>query len=392
MVAASRDVGLAEVLRRHGQAYLATHKLSATKAKVWRAIVNCRTAALGGQVETCTSCGSTRHVYRSCRNRHCPRCQTRAKESWLAQRRAELLPVPYFHLVFTLPHDLNGLVGWCPRLIYETLFAAVSTTLTEFAANARWLGGMPAFSLVLHTWKQDLGRHVHVHALMAGGALSLSGQWLATKRGFLFPVKALSKVFRAKFLATLQLVRDSGKLLAEQPLADQAWDDLIARLRTHQWVVYAKQPLAGPMQVLEYLGRYTHRVAISNERIVRIDEDSVSFRVRDSAHGNRRCTLRVPAETFIERFLLHVLPKGFKRIRHYGLLGPARKALKLAQARAALSVAPPDPVVMESVAGFMCRIDRHAWMRCGYCGQGCFVPTAPIAVSKGLLLQPRGPP
>src|SRR5215813_9521344 len=357
MVAASRDVGLAEVLRRHGQAYLATHKLSANKAKVWRAIVNCRTAALGGQVETCTSCGSTRHVYRSCRNRHCPRCQTRAKESWLAQRRAELLPVPYFHLVFTLPHDLNGLVGWCPRLIYETLFAAVSTTLTEFAANARWLGGMPAFSLVLHTWKQDLGRHVHVHALMAGGALSLSGQWLATKRGFLFPVKALSKVFRAKFLATLQLVRDSGKLLAEQPLADQAWDDLIARLRTHQWVVYAKQPLAGPMQVLEYLGRYTHRVAISNER-----------------------------------FLLHVLPKGFKRIRHYGLLGPARKALKLAQARAALSVAPPDPVVMESVAGFMCRIDRHAWMRCGYCGQGCFVPTAPIAVSKGLLLQPRGPP
>jgi len=392
MVAASRDVGLAEVLRRHGQAYLATHKLSATKAKVWRAIVNCRTAALGGQVETCTSCGSTRHVYRSCRNRHCPRCQTRAKESWLAQRRAELLPVPYFHLVFTLPHDLNGLVGWCPRLIYETLFAAVSTTLTEFAANARWLGGMPAFSLVLHTWKQDLGRHVHVHALMAGGALSLSGQWLATKRGFLFPVKALSKVFRAKFLATLQLVRDSGKLLAEQPLADQAWDDLIARLRTHQWVVYAKQPLAGPMQVLEYLGRYTHRVAISNERIVRIDEDSVSFRVRDSAHGNRRCTLRVPAETFIERFLLHVLPKGFKRIRHYGLLGPARKALKLAQARAALSVAPPDPVVMESVAGFMCRIDRHAWMRCGHCGQGCFVPTAPIAVSKGPLLQPRGPP
>src|SRR5262245_38537322 len=261
------------------------------------------------QVESCTSCGSTRHVYRSCRNRHCPRCQTRAKESWLAQRRAELLPVPYFHLVFTLPHDLNGLVGRCPRLIYETLFAAVSSTLTEFAANARWLGGMPAFSLVLHTWKQDLGRHVHVHALMAGGALSLSGQWLASKRGFLFPVKALSKVFRAKFLATLQLARDNGKLLAEQPLADQAWDDLIARLRAHQWVVYAKQPLAGPMQVLEYLGRYTHRVAISNERIVGIDEDSVSFRVRDSAHGNRRRTLRVPAETFIERFLLHVLPK-----------------------------------------------------------------------------------
>src|SRR5262249_3152217 len=151
--------------------------------------------------------------------------------------RAELLPVPYFHLVFTLPHDLNGLVGWCPRLIYETLFAAASTTLTEFAANARWLGGMAAFSLVLHTWKQDLGRHVHVHALMAGGALGLSAEWLAAKRGFLFPVKALSKVFRAKFLAALQLARDNGKLLAEQPLADEVWADLIARLRAHQWVV-----------------------------------------------------------------------------------------------------------------------------------------------------------
>jgi len=392
MVPSARAVGLAEVLRRHGAAYLETHDLSVTKARAWRAILACRTAALGGHVETCTCCGTTRHVYHSCRNRHCPLCQTRAKETWLAQRRGELLPVPYFHLVFTLPHDLNGFIGSCPRLIYETLFAAVSATLTEFAANARWLGGLPAFSLVLHTWKQDLGRHVHVHALMAGGALSLSGDWMRTKRGFLFPVKALSKVFRGKFLAALKLARDNGTPLPGQGFTDQAWRDLIARLHAHEWVVYAKQPLGGPVQVLEYLGRYTHRVAISNERIVGMDEDSVSFRVRDSAHGNRRRTLRLPAETFIDRFLLHVLPNGFKRIRHYGLLGPASKARKLAQARAALSVAPPDPVVVESVAAFMCRIERHAWMRCGHCGQGCFVPTAPIAVSKERLLQPRGPP
>jgi hypothetical protein len=391
VVPAVPRVGLAEVLRRHGPAYLAAHCLSAAKAKVWRAILACRTAALGGHVETCTSCGTTRHVFHSCRNRHCPRCQTRAKERWLARRRGELLPVPYFHLVFTVPHDLNGLTGWCPRVIYETLFGAVSATLTEFAANPRWLGGVPAFSLVLHTWKQDLGRHVHVHALMAGGALSATGDWKTTKRGFLFPVKALSKVFRGKFVAALKMARDNGKLLG-QGLADEPWRALIARLHAHEWVVYAKQPLGGPVQVLDYLGRYTHRVAISNERMVGMDEDSVSLRVRDRAHGNRRRTLRLPAESFIDRFLLHVLPKGFKRIRHYGLLGPAGKAVKLAQARAALSVPPPDPVVVESVAAFMCRIERHAWARCGHCGQGCFVPTAPIPVSKGHLLQPRGPP
>ena len=391
MVPAACGVGLAEVLRRHGPAYLQTHALSVTKAKAWRAILACRTPALGGHVETCSACGTTRHVFHSCRNRHCPRCQTRAKENWLARRRAELLPVPYFHLVFTLPHDLNGLVGWHPRLIYEMLFATVSATLTEFAANPRWLGGLPAFSLVLHTWKQDLGRHVHVHALMAGGALSAAGQWNRPKRGFLFPVKALSKVFRGKFVAALKLARDSGKLPGPG-LADDAWGDLIARLYAHDWVVYAKQPLGGPVQVLEYLGRYTHRVAISNERIVGIDEDSVSLRVRDWTRGNRRRTLRLPARDFIERFLLHVLPNGFKRIRHYGLLGPAGKAVNLAQARAALSVPAPDPVVVESVAAFMRRIDRHAWARCGHCGEGCFVPTAPIPVAERHLIQAREPP
>src|SRR6202162_3121406 len=354
MVPSARGVGLAEVLRRHGPAYLDRHELSVAKARAWRAILACRTAALGGHVETCTSCGTTRHVFHSCRNRHCPRCQTRAKERWLAQRRGELLPVPYFHLVFTVPHDLNGLIGSCPRLIYETLFGAVSATLTEFAANPHWLGGMPAFSLVLHTWKQDLGRHVHVHALMAGGALSATGDWKTAKRGFLFPVKALSKVFRGKFIAALRRARDNGKLPGQGP-ADEAWRDLIARLHAHEWVVYAKQPLGGPVQVLDYLGRYTHRVAISNERIVGMDEDSVSLRVRDWTQGNRRRTLRLPAHTFIDRFLLHVLPKGFKRIRHYGLLGPAGKTVKWAQARAALSVPAPDPVVVESVAAFLHR-------------------------------------
>ena len=384
-------VGLAEVLRRHGPAYLAAHPLSFAKAKVWRAILACRTAALGGHVDVCDTCGTTRRVYFSCRNRHCPQCQTRAKEAWLAARRREVLPVPYFHLVFTLPHDLNGLNGQCPRVLYEMLFGAVSATLSEFAANPRWLGGIPSFTLVLHTWKQDLARHVHAHALMAGGALGIDGRWVAAKRGFLFPVKALSKVFRGKFVAALKAARQGGKL-QEAELAEHAWRDLLTRLHRHDWVVYAKEPLGGPAQVLDYLGRYTHRVAISNERILDISADTVSVRVRDWTQGNRRRTLSMPAQTFIERFLLHVLPKGFKRIRHYGLIGPAHKAARLASARAALDAPAPDPLVVESVEAFMRRIDQHQRMRCPHCGKGQFVTTATIAAVPLPLLHLRGPP
>ncbi|OGA34776.1 MAG: transposase [Betaproteobacteria bacterium RIFCSPLOWO2_12_FULL_64_23] len=383
--------GLAEVLRRYGPAYLADHRLSIARAKVWRAILACRTAALGGHVEMCDACGTTRHVYHSCRNRHCPLCQTRAKEAWLAARRREVLPVPYFHLVFTLPHDLNGLIGQYPRALYEMLLGTVSSTLTEFAANPRWLGGTAAFTLVLHTWKQDLGRHVHAHALMAGGALGIDGQWVAAKRGFLFPVKALSKVFRGKFVAALNAARQSGKL-AEVQLTEHAWRDLLARVHKHDWVVYAKEPLGGPAQVLDYLGRYTHRVAISNERILDIGADTVSVRVRDSTHGNRKRTLRLPAQTFIERFLLHVLPKGFKRIRHYGLIGPAHKAVRLAAARAALDAPAPNPLVVESVEAFMRRIDQHQRLRCPHCAKGQFVSMAPIAPVPLPLLHLRGPP
>jgi hypothetical protein len=390
-VCARPAAGLAEVLRRHGPAYLATKPLSATKAKVWRAILACRTAALGGQVQTCNACGTTRHVYRSCRNRHCPQCQTRAKEAWLAARRREVLPVAYFHLVFTLPHDLNGLIGVCPRTLYETLFGAVSATLSEFAANPRWLGGTAAFTLVLHTWKQDLGRHVHIHALVPGGALKADGQWVAAKPGFLFPIEALSEVFRGKFIAALKLARQGAKL-QQAELADPAWRDLLRALYRHDWVVYAKHSLGGPEQVLDYLGRYTHRVAVCNERILGMDADMVRLRVRDWAHGNRRRTIQVPAATFIDRFLLHVLPKGFKRIRHYGLLGPAAKAAKLAQARAALSVPAPDPVVVESVQAFMQRIERHEYLRCPHCGKGQFVPTAAIVRAPVRVLYLRGPP
>ena len=204
MVRVACAVGLAQVLRRHGPAYLAAHPLSAAKAKVWRAILACRTAALGGHVETCEACGTTRHVYHSCRNRHCPLCQTRAKEAWLAARQREVLPVPYFHLVFTLPHELNALAQGNPRALYALLFQSVSATLIEFGTNPRWLGGDIAATLVLHTWGQNLGQHLHIHALVAAGALAPDGHWITSRRGFLFPVTALSPVFRGKFLAGLK--------------------------------------------------------------------------------------------------------------------------------------------------------------------------------------------
>ena len=392
MAGGTSRADLAEILRQFGPDYLAEHALSRQEAKAWRAIVACRTAALGGHVETCAECGTTRHLYHSCRNRHCPKCQTRAKEAWLAARRRELLPVPYFHLVFTLPHAVNGLVARRPRVVYELLFASVSATLLEFAANPRWLGGVPALSLVLHTWQQDLGRHVHVHALVAGGALAADGHWQAAKPGFLFPVKALSRVFRGKFLDALDEARQTGRLRQEQALAGFAWPKLRADLLRHDWVVYAKQPLGGPAQVLEYLGRYTHRVAISNERILGVGEGQVAFRVRAGQPGEgKKRVMRLTGPEFIRRFLLHTLPPGFKRIRHYGLLGAAKKVERLAAARAALDVPPPDPVVIESVADFLHRVDAIAWRCCPACGAEAMVVTAVIP-RPGLPPPERAPP
>jgi hypothetical protein len=293
--------------------------------------------------------------------------------------------------VFTLPHALNGLIAGHSRMIYEMLFASASATLTEFAANPRWLGGVSAFSLLLHTWKQDLGRHVHVHALMAGGALTETGQWVSPKRGFLFPLQALSAVFRGKFMTALEEARCGGPLRSDLALRETTWRSLKQQLYAHDWVVYAKQPLGGPAQVLEYLGRYTHRTAISNERIIAIDHGEVAFRVRVNGEDGKRRTERLTGTEFIGRFLGHVLPGGFKRIRHYGLLGSAHKAARLATARAALGAPQPIPALVESVAAFMQRVGQIEWATCPRCNRGHFV------VSDVIPFQPRrqsvhGPP
>lgn len=365
---------LAEVLRRFGPEYLRSHSLNTAQAKAWRAIVSCRTAALGGQLLRCDGCGREQWRWHSCRNRHCPQCQAQAREAWRQARLRELLDVPYCHLVFTLPHELNALAAAHPRWVYETLMHSTAETLSEFAANPRWLGGCGAFTLVLHTWTQDLRRHLHVHALMACGALSgqvaESPQWTAPRRGagFLFPVQALSRVFRGKFLAALQQASAAGALPRDPASDQQALRARQHALRRHDWVVYAKTPLAGPAAVLDYLSRYTHRTAIGNERLLGIDAEQVLVRVRRDGSG-RRC-VAIPGAEFVVRLLQHVLPPGFKRIRHYGLLAATAKRVRLAAARRLLGMPQPNPLAAEDARAFMRRIAHIDVDLCRCCGNG----------------------
>lgn len=385
-------VELAQVFVRHGAAYQVANRLASVQQRALRAIQACRTEALGGHIERCDTCEQPRYHYHSCRNRNCPKCQTRAKERWLAARRAELLPVPYFHLVFTLPHELNALAQGNPRVIYALLFEAVSATLIAFGQNPRWLGGNIAATLVLHTWGQTLSQHLHLHGLIPGGALGANGQWIRARRGFLFPVKALSPVFRGKFLAGLaqaferKTMRFAG---STEALAEpREWASFVNGLRATPWVVYAKQPFAGPEQVLDYLGRYTHRVAIANNRLLSVTETAVCFRYKDYAHGNRRKVMALDPQEFIRRFLMHVLPSGFMRIRHYGLLANRAKGKKLAATRAALGQPPPAATTKtESVEEFWLRVAALDIHQCPYCKTGRMRVVSTISAPKA-----RAPP
>ena len=369
-------VELADIFRAHGSAYRRTHALSRAPRRAMRAIETCRTAALGGHRETCDTCGAERLAYNSCRNRHCPKCQTLAKERWLAARRAELLPVEYFHVVFTLPHALNALAQGNPRVLYTLLFRTVAATLTTFARDPRHLGGDLGGTAILHTWGQNLSQHLHLHCVVPGGALSSDGtRWIAAPPGFLFPVRALAQVFRGKYLAALQRAFTTGQLVfagsvtgLAEPAAFAAW---LADLRQHAWVVYAKRPFGGPTQVLEYLGRYTHRVALSNERLVTHSDGVVRFRWKDYADGARVKVMALEADEFIRRFLLHVVPDGFVRIRHFDFLANRTRRAKLARCRALLAPPPaPAAVALESVAALMLRLTGIDIERCPRCHQG----------------------
>jgi len=368
-------VELADIVRAHGAAYQRAHPLCRAQRRALRAIARCRTAALGGHRAVCTACGAERITYNSCRNRHCPKCQRVATERWLAARRREVLPIPYFHVVFTLPHTLNPLAQSHPRLIYQLLFQAAASTLTRFGRDRRQLGGDLGGTAVLHTWGQTLTQHVHVHCVVTGGALAPAGaRWIPARPGFLFPVRALTKVFRGRYLAGLRRAFDRGELhctgglaaLAE-PAAVAAWLD---ELRQQAWVVYCKPPFAGPEHVLAYLGRYTHRVALSNDRLLAVLDGRVRFRWRDYADGDRVKVMELEVDEFLRRFLLHVVPDGFVRIRHFGLLANRRRAAALAQCRVLLRQPPPPVELPETVRDLMLRVTGLDIERCPVCQQG----------------------
>ena len=322
---------LADIFRRYGQSYAKTHRLSAAQQKVMRAVETCRTAELGGHLKQCDRCGFEHPSYNSCRNRHCPKCQSLAKAQWLQKQNAELLPVGYFHLVFTLPHLFNGLILAHKKIVLSLLFKAVSETLLE--SGQRRLGGTVGIIAVLHTWDQKLQDHFHLHCLVPAGALSLDhSRWIKARRNFLFPVKALSVVYRGKFLDLLKQAGEKGRI--------ETTSERVQALREKNWVVYAKRPFGSPQTVLDYLGRYTHRVALSNDRILSAQNGQVTFTYRDRKDKDRLKSMALDAQEFIRRFLLHVLPDGFMRIRHFGFLANRAKKHALPQCRKLLGLSP----------------------------------------------------
>ncbi len=317
------------------------------------AIENCRTAALGGHVDGCDDCGYLRVAYNSCRNRHCPKCQGAAARAWLAERKADLLPVGYFHVVFTLPAEVADVAWQNKALLYHLLFRTASETMMTIAADPRHLGARIGITAVLHTWGSAMMHHPHIHMIVPGGGISLDGRrWVSSRPAFLLPVRVLGALFRRLFLTRLIELHDAGKLVffgAHADLADQRrFLRHLAPVRKKRWVIYAKAPFSGPEAVLAYLSRYTHRVAISNQRLIAYDETGVTFRYKDYRRDGpeRQRVMTLAPHEFIHRFLLHVLPHGFHRIRHYGLLASSARKADIARARELLAVAtaPPEPV------------------------------------------------
>nr|WP_246232017.1 IS91 family transposase [Sinorhizobium alkalisoli] len=337
------------MFRVAGPAYRVSHAghLSLAQLKVMSAVEHCRTAALGGHVETCEDCGHWRIAYNSCRNRHCPKCQGGAARAWLAQRKADLLPVGYFHVVFTLPAEVAAIAFQNKALVYDLLFRAASETMLAIAADPKHLGAKIGITAVLHTWGSAMTHHPHVHMIVPGGGISLDGtRWISSRPAFLLPVRVLGKLFRRLFLTRLIALHDTGRLDFFGSMAQLAERRVFLRHRSpvhkKRWAVYAKAPFAGPEAVLAYLSRYTHRVAISNRRLIGFDENGITFRYKDHRRSgpDQQQVMTLATEEFIRRFLLHVLPRGFHRIRHYGLLAGASRQTSLDRARELLSVAP----------------------------------------------------
>ncbi len=351
----SAGLEVADVLRRHGDAYRRAHDghLGRVERRVMSAIALCRTAALGGHTEFCSDCGLIRHSYNSCRNRHCPKCQGQARAAWLEARQAELLAAPYFHVVFTLPAPVAEIAFQNKETVYAVLFRTAAETLRRIAADPKHLGAEIGLVAVLHTWGQTLHHHPHVHCVVPGGGPSPDGsRWVPCRPGFFLPVRVLSRLFRRLFLDALHAAFEAGGLGffgALAGLADpEAFISRLRELRRLEWVVYAKPPFGGPEQVFAYLGRYTHRVAIANSRLVGVTDDEVAFRWKDYRHHGKTKVMTLDADEFIRRFLLHTLPDGFHRIRHYGFLANGHRAAKLALCRKLLDAPPPQPAAEQA--------------------------------------------
>jgi hypothetical protein len=347
---------VAEVIRRAGRRFIDRYgeRLSWPQLKVLKAIARCRTAALGGHRDRCDRCGHQAISYNSCRNRHCPKCQTNARDQWLAARQQELLPATYYHVVFSVPHTLVPLMWQNQKLLFKLLFEASAETLLEVAADPLRLGAEIGFLSVLHTWGQTLQPHPHVHCVVPGGGLSSDHQrWISSSPKFFLPVKVLSPVFRGKFLDGLRSAFRRKQIAFYGSCHSlenrKAFYTFLETLREHDWVVYAKKPFGGPGHVLHYLARYTHRVAISNHRLVEVTDTHVTFRWKDYAHHSKRRTMTLSHEEFLRRFLQHVLPRGFPRIRYFGFLANRRRGTLLPLCRALLAVQPP-PVPVTSAA------------------------------------------
>ena len=377
---------VADVFRRYGAAYRQQHSasMSVTQRRVMTAIEVCRTAVLGGHLEQCDQCGHERNAYNSCANRHCPKCQSLARAEWLENRRSELLDTQYFHVVFTLPEQIAPIAYQNKKAVYGILFRAAAETLRTIAADPKHLGAEIGFFAVLHTWGQNLLHHPHLHCVVAGGGLSPDGtQWISCRPGFFLPVRVLSRLFRRLFLEYLITAFDAGKLeffSALEPLRERrAFLQHLAPTRKTKWVVYAKRPFAGPEQVLDYVGRYTHRVAISNNRLLNIDNEKVAFRYKDYRHDSQQKTMTLDAEEFIRRFLLHVLPNGFQRIRYYGFLGNRYREEKLTRCRELLRMPACEPPALDAAKDYRDRYEEltGASLRaCPVCHQGRMAPVA----------------
>ena len=380
---------LQEIIEIHGENYIRDNKLPANVLKALSSIQYCKTASLGGHIYECDKCGETTIAYNSCRNRHCPKCQTYAKELWIYERSKSLLPIHYFHIVFTIPEQLNSLVLFNQKELYSILFTSVSETLLELAKDKKYLGADIGFTSILHTWGQNLMNHPHIHCIVPGGGLSLDKtKWIKSKKKFFIPVKVLSRKFRGKFLYYLNKLYLNNKLTFPKSISElnsrNIFNEFKDSLYKKEWIVYSKAPFSSAEYVLQYLGRYTHRVAISDNRIIKVDENNVSFRWRDYKDNNKQKLMTLKANEFIRRFTMHILPDRFVKIRHYGILGNRNKKLKFKRCLEIFRIKPRDDEKLSSAELFFKLTGVKIGM-CKVCEKGNLI-------EKGILMPRRYSP